>query len=51
MLGGLLKASNLLPLEDVIPQIERRFNPKLAERNIIAMKKSFEETKISEMKA
>lgn len=51
MLGGLIKASSLLPLESVIPQIERRFNPKLAERNIAAMKRSFEETKVSEKTA
>ncbi|MFA4874731.1 MAG: 2-oxoacid:acceptor oxidoreductase family protein [bacterium] len=47
MIGALLKASNLVPLDSLLPQINHRFNPKLAERNIAALKKAFEETKIS----
>lgn len=48
MLGALIKASGLVPLDTVIPQIEHRFNPKLAERNVAALKRAFEETKVSE---
>lgn len=47
MIGALLKASGLMPLEAIVPQIQHRFNPKLAERNITALKRAFEETKIS----
>lgn len=46
MIGALLKASNLVPFEAIVPQIQHRFNPKLAERNVQAMKRAFEETKI-----
>ena len=47
MIGSLIKASDLVPFDAIIPQIEHRFNPKLAERNIAALKRAFEETKIS----
>lgn len=46
MIGGLIKASNLVPIDAIIKQIERRFNPKLAERNVAALKRSYEEIKI-----
>lgn len=47
MIGAFLCATNLVPLDAIILQIEHRFNPKLAERNIVALKRAFEETKIS----
>ncbi len=47
MIGALLKASGVIPLDALVPQIERRFNPKLAERNVAALKRAFEETKVS----
>lgn len=46
MIGSLIKASSIVPFESIIPQIEHRFNPKLAERNILALKRAFEETNI-----
>lgn len=46
MIGALLKASSLLSIDSLVPQIEHRFNLKLAERNIAALKRAFEETKI-----
>lgn len=48
MIGALLKSSNLVPFDSVVEQIKRRFNPKLAERNIAALKRAFEETVIYE---
>lgn len=47
MIGALLKASGIVSVDALVPQINARFNPKLAERNISALKKAFEETKIS----
>ena len=47
MIGALLKSSELVPFDALVPQINHRFNPKLAERNVSAMKRAFEETKIS----
>ena len=47
MLGALVKASDIVPLETVVPQIEHRFNPKLAERNVAALRRAFEGTKVS----
>lgn len=47
MIGALLKASAIVSFDLVAKQIEKRFNPKLAERNINALKKASEETKIS----
>lgn len=47
MIGALIKASELVPFDAIIPQIEHRFNPKLAERNIAALRRAFEETKIN----
>jgi pyruvate ferredoxin oxidoreductase gamma subunit len=49
MIGALLRASNLVPVDAVIPQIQHRFNPKLAERNVAALKRAYEETKVSEV--
>jgi pyruvate ferredoxin oxidoreductase gamma subunit len=46
MIGALLKAEGLVPFDAVVKQIEKRFNPKLAERNVDAMKRAFEETKV-----
>lgn len=47
MIGALIKASEIVPFDSIIPQIEERFNPKLAERNIAALKRAFEETIIN----
>ena len=47
MIGALIRASKLVPLDNLIPQIDHRFNPKLAERNVLALKKAFEMTKVS----
>ena len=47
MIGSLLKASDLVPFELIEKQIQARFNPKLAERNISALKRASSETKIS----
>ena len=46
MIGALVKASGLVSLDGVIKQIEHRFNPKLAERNVSALRKAYEETKL-----
>lgn len=47
MIGSLLKATGIVTVDDLIPQINHRFNPKLAERNVSALKRAFENTKIS----
>lgn len=47
MIGALLKAKDVVPVNAVETQIGKRFNPKLAERNVSALKRAFEETKIS----
>ncbi|MFH0800265.1 MAG: 2-oxoacid:acceptor oxidoreductase family protein [Pseudomonadota bacterium] len=47
MIGALIKATGIVPMDAIIPEIQRRFNPKLAERNVVALKRAFEETKIS----
>ncbi len=47
MIGALLKVRDLVPVNAVETQITKRFNPKLAERNVSALKKAFEQTKIS----
>ncbi len=46
MIGALIKARELVKLDDIIKRIESRFNPKLAERNVKALKRAYEETKI-----
>lgn len=48
MIGALLKASGLVPLGSIVPQIHHRFNPKLAERNVAALQRAYGETKISD---
>jgi len=47
MIGALLKTKQLVAVNSVETQIVKRFNPKLAERNVSALKRAFEETKIS----
>lgn len=47
MIGSLLAASDLVPLALVADQINKRFNAKLAERNVNALKRAAEGTKIS----
>ncbi len=46
MIGALIKSSELVPLKSLIPQIEHRFNPKLAERNVKALERAYKETAI-----
>lgn len=46
MIGALLKVKELVSLDGVIKQIENRFNPKLAERNVKALKRAHGETSI-----
>ncbi|MFH1654014.1 MAG: pyruvate ferredoxin oxidoreductase subunit gamma [Pseudomonadota bacterium] len=48
LIGAFLKASELVPFEDLITQIKARFNPKLAERNVNALERAYRETTISE---
>lgn len=50
MIGALVKATGIVPIEAVIRQIQHRFNPKLAEKNAAALKKAFEETRLIEPK-
>lgn len=47
MLGALLKATGVVKLESLFEPLEDRFG-RLAERNINAMKKAFEDTKVKE---
>lgn len=44
MIGALLKATSVIDPEDVKKQIERRFNPKLAVKNVKAMEEAFKTT-------
>ncbi|MBI2092806.1 MAG: 2-oxoacid:acceptor oxidoreductase family protein [Deltaproteobacteria bacterium] len=46
MIGALIKASGIIPLEAAQKQLSHRFNPKLAEKNATALKKAFESTTI-----
>ena len=47
MLGALIKATGVVELESLVEPLKQRFD-RLAERNINAMKKSFEETILKE---
>jgi pyruvate ferredoxin oxidoreductase gamma subunit len=47
MIGSLLKASELVSFDLLEKQIHVRFNPKLAERNVEALKKAYSETNIT----
>jgi pyruvate ferredoxin oxidoreductase gamma subunit len=49
MLGALLKATGVVKMESLNEPLKERFG-RLAERNINAMKKAFEETKIKEIR-
>ena len=48
MLGALLRATGIVKVESLIDPLNDRFGGRLAERNINAMKKAFEETLIKE---
>ena len=48
MLGALLKATAVVKIESLFTPLEDRFG-RLAERNINAMKKAFEDTKVKEV--
>ena len=47
MLGALLKATDIVKIESLFEPLEDRFG-RLAERNINAMKKAFEDTRVKE---
>ena len=47
MIGALIKATGVVKLESMKAPLEKRFG-RLAERNINAMKKAYEETKVEE---
>lgn len=51
MIGALIKASSVVGIDDAVAQLSHRFNPKLAEKNTRAMKKTYEITAIYEPKA
>jgi pyruvate ferredoxin oxidoreductase gamma subunit len=46
MIGALLKASDLLQLDDLVKPLNKRFG-RIAERNVNAMKRAYEETEIN----
>ncbi len=46
MIGALIKASNLLALDDLVEPLNRRFG-RIAERNVNAMRRAYKETKIN----
>ena len=47
MIGALLKATGVVKLESLVDPLKQRF-ARLAERNINAMKKAFDETLVKE---
>lgn len=47
MLGALLKASGIVPVESLEEVIQDRFGPKLGPKNYKALKRAFEETQIA----
>jgi len=47
MVGALVRASGVVELESLVEPLNRRFN-RLAERNINAMRKAYEETSVKE---
>jgi pyruvate ferredoxin oxidoreductase gamma subunit len=48
MLGALIKASQILPLDALRPPVHQRFGP-IAEKNLKACMRAFEETQVEEM--
>ena len=48
MLGALIRASGVVKLESMEEPVRKRFG-RLAEKNLAAMKRAFEETQIKEM--
>jgi pyruvate ferredoxin oxidoreductase gamma subunit len=47
MVGALIKATGIVELESLIEPLQHRFG-RLAQRNINAMKKAYEETSVKE---
>ena len=47
MLGALMKASHILPVEALRPPVEQRFGP-IAEKNLKACMRAYEETQVVE---
>lgn len=47
MLGALLKAGGIVPVEDMEPIIADRFGPKLGPKNFGAMQRAFKETQVA----
>jgi pyruvate ferredoxin oxidoreductase gamma subunit len=48
MVGALLKATGVVDVESVVEPLNKRFG-RIAERNINAMKRAYEETEIKEL--
>ena len=48
MLGALIKASGVIKLESIAEPLKHRFG-KLAEKNLAAMKRAYDETQVKEM--
>jgi pyruvate ferredoxin oxidoreductase gamma subunit len=48
MLGALIKASAVVKLESLAEPLKKRFG-KLAEKNLAAMKRAYDETHVKEM--
>jgi pyruvate ferredoxin oxidoreductase gamma subunit len=47
MVGALLKATEVVKLESLVEPLNKRFG-RLAERNVNAMKRAYEETRLKE---
>jgi pyruvate ferredoxin oxidoreductase gamma subunit len=45
MLGAFAKATNLISLENLIASIKERFNGELRKKNVLAVKRAYEETR------
>ena len=46
MLGAFIKATGLLPLKSVEDAVKEKFRPDIAEKNISAVRKAYEQTKV-----
>jgi len=48
MVGALLKATGVVDVESVVEPLKNRFG-RIAERNVNAMKKAYEDTQVKEL--
>jgi pyruvate ferredoxin oxidoreductase gamma subunit len=48
MLGALIKASGIVKMESIVEPLKHRFG-KIAEKNLNAMKRAYDETQVKEM--